>query len=110
MRRNKGLFTGMMLFGAGLAVLSLLLGTGGERRGRHADGSGFRLICHGPCQPSAAPPSGENPRQMKQEEIEANDERNVAIRRRAQAVAGEVLQWSVMAAAWISIGFGAPLW
>lgn len=51
-----------------------------------------------------------NPRQMKQEEIEANDERNVAIRRRAQAVAGEVLQWSVMAAAWISIGFGAPLW
>ena len=26
MRRNKGLFTGMMLFGAGLAVLSLLLG------------------------------------------------------------------------------------
>lgn len=39
---------------------------------------------------------------MKQEEIEANDERNVAIRRRAQAVAGEVLQWSVMAAAWIS--------
>ena len=28
MRRNKGLFTGMMLFGAGIAVLSLLLGTG----------------------------------------------------------------------------------
>lgn len=26
MRRNKGLFTGMMLFGAGIAVLSLLLG------------------------------------------------------------------------------------
>lgn len=50
------------------------------------------------------------PARMKQAEIEANDERNVAIRRRAQAVSGEVLQWGVMAAAWLSIGFGAPLW
>ena len=34
MRRNKGLFTGMMLFGAGLAVLSAAAGgPGGERRG-----------------------------------------------------------------------------
>ena len=47
---------------------------------------------------------------MRQAEIEANDERNVAIRRRAQAVSGEVLQWGVMAAAWLSIGLGAPLW
>ena len=34
----------------------------------------------------------------------------MAIRRRAQAVSGEVLQWGVLAAAWLSIGFGAPLW
>lgn len=47
---------------------------------------------------------------MHQATVEANDERNVAIRRRAQAVSGEVLQWAVMAAAWVSIGLGAPLW
>ena len=47
---------------------------------------------------------------MRRDEIEANDERTVAIRRRAQAVSGEVLQWGIMAAAWLSIGLGAPLW
>ena len=28
----------------------------------------------------------------------------------AKAVSGEALQWSVMAAAWLSIGLDAPLW
>ena len=46
----------------------------------------------------------------KRAEIEAKDERNVAIRRRAQAVSGEVLQWAVMGAAFVSIGLDAPLW
>lgn len=50
------------------------------------------------------------PEIMRKAQIEANDERNVAIRRRAQAVSGEVLQWTVMAAAWVSIGLDAPLW
>ena len=40
----------------------------------------------------------------------SKDERNVAIRRRAQAVSGEVLQWAVMGAAFVSIGLDAPLW
>lgn len=51
-----------------------------------------------------------DPAAMRQAEIEARDERNVAIRRRAQAVSGEVLQWVVMAAAFLSIGLDAPLW
>ena len=51
-----------------------------------------------------------DPAAMRQAEIEANDERNVAIRSRAQAVSGEVLPWGVMAAAWLSIGLGAMLW
>ena len=51
-----------------------------------------------------------DPRKMKMEEIEAKDERSVAIRRRAQAVAGNALQWGMIAAAWLSIGLGAPLW
>ena len=51
-----------------------------------------------------------NPELMKQNEIEIQDERNQMIRNKAQAVSGEVLRWLVMAGAWVSIFFGAPLW
>ena len=51
-----------------------------------------------------------NPVRWKQYEIESNDERNVVIRLKAQAVAGGVLQWTVMVAAWIAIFLDAPLW
>ena len=51
-----------------------------------------------------------DPARMRQAAVEANDERNVAIRRRAQAVSGEALHWTVMAAAWLSIALDAPLW
>lgn len=50
------------------------------------------------------------PAQWKQYEIESNDERNVAIRFKAKAVSGEVLQWIVIAAAWVAIFLDAPLW
>lgn len=51
-----------------------------------------------------------NPEQARKNEIADKDERNIAIRRRAKAASGEVLQWGIMAAAWFSIGLGAPLW
>lgn len=51
-----------------------------------------------------------DPARRKQYEIESNDERNVIIKFRAKAIAGEVLQWTVMAAAWAAIFLGAPLW
>lgn len=51
-----------------------------------------------------------DPHLAKQTEIEEKDERNTAIRRRAKAVSGEALQWTVMGAAWLSIALGAPLW
>lgn len=50
------------------------------------------------------------PAKWKQYEIEFNDERNIIIRLKAQAVAGEVLQWIVMVAAWVAIFVAAPLW
>ena len=46
----------------------------------------------------------------KQYEIESNDERNVIIKYRAKAAAGEVLQWIVLATSWVAIFFDAPLW
>ena len=49
-----------------------------------------------------------HPEMARQHDIEQKDERNVAIRNRAKAVSGEVLQWSVLAAAWLSIGWMHP--
>ena len=51
-----------------------------------------------------------NPDLMKQNEIEVKDERNQLIRRKAQALSGEVLHWLLMAGAWTAIFFNAPLW
>lgn len=51
-----------------------------------------------------------DPEKWKQHEIESQDERNVIIRLKAQAKAGEILQWAVMAAAWVAIFLDAPLW
>ena len=51
-----------------------------------------------------------DPAQARRKEIEVNDERNVAIRRRAKALSGDVLQWAVIVASWVSLGFDAPLW
>lgn len=51
-----------------------------------------------------------NPEEMRRSEVEANDERNVAIRNRAQALSGTVLVFVVMAAAWVCIFLDAPQW
>lgn len=51
-----------------------------------------------------------DPAKWKQYVIESRDERNVTIRFRAQAIAGVVMQWMVLAAAWVAILFDAPLW
>ena len=51
-----------------------------------------------------------HPRQLRQDEIDAMDERNAVIRCRAQAMSGLVLQWVVIAAAWVSILADGPLW
>lgn len=50
------------------------------------------------------------PELMRQKAIEAKDERNIVIRNKAGALSGEVLQWLVLAGAWIAIAMDAPLW
>lgn len=52
----------------------------------------------------------QHPKQMQQNAIESGDERNVMIREKAQSIAGQVLQWSILAAAWICVMAGGPLW
>lgn len=51
-----------------------------------------------------------HPEDMKQNEIEFKDERNTLIRYRAKAKAGDVIQWFIMAIAYLMIIIDAPLW
>lgn len=73
-------------------------------------GSGSGLAAMGLAQLLTLRAERKDPVQARRKEIEVRDERNVAIRRRAKALAGDALQWAILAAAWVSIGFGAPLW
>ncbi len=47
---------------------------------------------------------------IKQKEIEVNDERNILIREKAKAKAGDIIQWFVMGVAYVTIIINAPLW
>ena len=101
----------LLLAGAALLLLGLLLGDRvSDAMGGMLFGAGSGLMAMGLSRLLTARYDARHPQQARRSEIEQRDERNVAIRRRAQAVAGEALQWAVIVAAWISVGLGAPLW
>ena len=101
--KREVLYGGLLACGIVLMVLSLVLeGHVSDSVGGMFMGAGCSLIGFGGSQFCMRHWEKKDPAAMRQAEIEANDERNVAIRRRAQ--------WGVMAAAWLSIGLGAPLW
>ncbi len=109
--KREVLYGGLLACGVALMVLSLVLeGHVSDPVGGMFMGAGCGLMGFGGSQVLMRHREKRDPAVMRQAEIEAKDERNVAIRRRAQAVSGEVLQWAVMAAAWLAIGLGAPLW
>ena len=101
----------LLAAGAALLILGLLLGDRvSDAMGGMLFGAGSGLMAMGISRLLTARYDARHPQQARRSEIEQRDERNVAIRRRAQAVAGEALQWAVIVAAWISVGLGAPLW
>lgn len=51
-----------------------------------------------------------NPELEKQTRIENNDERNIFIRYRAKAKAGDITQWFIMGICYITILISAPVW
>ena len=51
-----------------------------------------------------------NPELVKENEIEFKDERNVMIRYRAKAKAGDIIQWFIIGIAYLLIIIDAPLW
>ena len=112
MRGKKTLYIALIVIGlclAGTSLISWRLDLPGSVGGTLM-GSGSGMAAIGLTQLLMLRLDTKDPAQARRKEIEVNDERNVAIRRRAKALAGDVLQWAVMAAAWVSIGFGAPLW
>lgn len=112
MRRKKMLYTVLMAAGAIflLGALAAWKLSAPDKFGGMLTGVGSGLLAMGFANWRMLRWAERDPVQMRRDEIAASDERSVAIRRRAQAVSSEVLQWGIMAAAWLSIGFGAPLW
>lgn len=111
MRRKTKIYLIYAIAGMIVMVVSLLLedsipkvcqgvltGLGGG-----AFGMGAALFTFGRWEES-------QPEIMKQNEIEAKDERNLTIRYRAQALSGMILQWIVLIAAWVCILVDGPIW
>ena len=115
MKEKKTLYRTLLVLGTGLLALSLALVLLLEDRLPDAAGGAMIGVSSGLAAMGLSNllmlrQTEKDPSLARQAEIEAKDERNVAIRRRAQAVSGEVLQWAVMGAAFVSIGLDAPLW
>ena len=112
MKGKKTLYLALVIVGLCLVVAALILREAKvpDSVGGALMGSGSGLAAMGLAQLLTLWAERKDPVQARKKEIEVRDERNVAIRRRAKALSGDVLQWAVLAAAWVSIGFGAPLW
>ena len=113
MNRNqkKRLFQVLLAVGIVLLALAVLLdGRVSDAMGGMLCGMGSGLLALAGSTLLNLRHQDKHPEEARRSDIEQKDERNVAIRNRAKAVSGEVLQWAVMAAAWLSIGLDAPLW
>lgn len=51
-----------------------------------------------------------HPQEARRAEIEFADERNAMIRNRAKAMTSDIIQWCIMALAYVTIIIDAPLW
>ena len=111
MKGKKMLYIALTVIGLCFAAASLILWEAiPNSLGGVLMGSGSGMAAIGLTRLLMLRLDTKDPAQARRKEIEVNDERNVAIRRRAKALSGDVLQWGVMAAAWVSIGFDAPFW
>lgn len=109
--QKKCLFQGLLAMGIVLLVLSLLLdGRVPDSLGGMLCGIGLRPAGHGGVHPAEPPPRGEAPGDGPAARHRTKRRAECGYPEPAKAVSGEVLQWSVLAAAWLSIGLDAPLW
>lgn len=111
MKGKKTLYIAFIVIGLCFAAAALILWDAiSSSLGGALMGSGSGMAAIGLTRLLMLRLETKDPAQARRKEIEVNDERNVAIRRRAKALSGDVLQWAVIAAAWVSLGFDAPLW
>ena len=111
MKGKKTLYIAFIVIGLCFAAAALILWDAiSSSLGGALMGSGSGMAAIGLTQLLMLCLDTKDPAQARRKEIEVNDERNVAIRRRAKALSGDVLQWVVIAASWVSLGFDAPLW
>ena len=109
--QKKRLFQVLLAVGIVLLALAVLLdGRVSDAMGGMLCGMGSGLLALAGSTLLNLRHQDKHPEEARRSDIEQKDERNVAIRNRAKTVSGEVLQWAVMAAAWLSIGLDAPLW
>lgn len=112
MKRKQTLFALLLIAGLCLAGASLVLRNTGvpDNIGGMLMGLGSGLSGMSAAMLLFVRQERKNPDLARQNLISRNDERNTAMRNRAKALAGDALQWTVMAAAWMAVGLGAPLW
>ncbi len=112
MKRKQILFTLLLIAGLCLVGAALVLQKHGvpDKIGGMLMGLGSGMFTASAATLLTLRQERKNPAAARQNEISLKDERNIAMRNRAKALAGDVLQWAVLAAAWVSIGLGASLW
>ncbi len=111
MNKKRTLYRTLLILGLLALALTALLGDAlPDTAGGAMIGVGSGLAAMGLANLLMLRQMERDPHLARQTQIEETDERNTAIRRRAKAVSGEALQWTVLGAAWLSIALGAPLW
>lgn len=111
-KAERWLYAGMSVFGIALVLFATLIlkNVLSDSQSGIMIGAGAGLFGIGVSKWAIQLWGEKNPELMKQNEIEARDERNQWIRLKARAICGEVLHWLLMVGAWIGIAVNAPMW
>ncbi len=111
-RRKTKLYLALAIAGIALALVAKLAlhGVWNDTQVGAAVGAGAGLFGFGLAKYRFSRWEEKEPELLKQNTIEAKDERNQLIRSKAQALSGEILHWLLMAGAWVAIFLDAPLW
>lgn len=112
MKRKRNLYTALIIIGLSIiAAIYLLLDRGlSSRRIGALMGIASGVIALSVSRLLALRMEQTDPALQKRNKIEQQDERNIAIRNRAKAMSGDILQWAVIGASWLSFALGAPSW
>ncbi|MDD5936100.1 MAG: hypothetical protein PUC65_11170 [Clostridiales bacterium] len=108
---NRKIISWIMLVLGGIAAIAGMVVPSLEKRyGGAIFGIGFTVFFFGLDYLVNRRYDQKHPKEAKQKQIEIEDERNKAIRFRAKAVSGDVVQWLIMAAAYCNIIADGALW